>query len=102
MERRRVQLHCDGMTRVNAPPEIVVTMVIMLGRRLMATVAVMAMVAPAGMVTLMAMLVVSGVVFVVMHIYSPGRPIRYIVLYRIIHTIGLLRPVCSEYASPTI
>ena len=76
------------MIHANAPPQVVVAMVIGFGRRavaVVATVAVMPMVAPAGMVNLMAMLVVSGVVLVAMHVYSPAR-IRYIVLYRIIHT----------------
>jgi hypothetical protein len=64
--------------------------VIGFGRRavaVVATVAVVPMVASAGVVNLMAMLVVSGVVLVVMHSYSPAL-IRYIVLYRIIHTVG--------------
>jgi hypothetical protein len=90
------------MTRFNAPPEIVVAMVIVLGRRAVAMALVIAMVAPAGMVTFMPMLVVPGVVLVVMHIYFPDPLIRYIALYRIIHTVGFWRPVCSQYASPTI
>jgi hypothetical protein len=89
MERRGA-LCREGMIQANAPPEIVVAVVIGFGRRavaVVATVAVVPMVASAGVVNLMAMLVVSGVVLVVMHSYSPAL-IRYIVLYRIIHTVG--------------